>query len=162
MIYQDQPNNIVKMTYREEVSIGGETYTGWWADPLYTTTGWIDLGMESGFSAGTTDGKQEGQYPGVAYRVENGNHVYVTVNIAKSSYTNSSTIVNTTAIPTEYCPTVGNVYSLGVIDGRYMCRAYVGTDGYIRLQWVQQINSGSTTGTVNINWSDIRIDYFID
>lgn len=118
---------------------------------------WKLLGLAQHVSLPSNEHGHNG--PNCYYRVVNGNHVYVAVN-CKFSFAGDPVTISDKAIPSEYRPT-RNVYAICAAEGRYVARVLVNKEGYVRVDRVQDLASGSPTTTAEINWMDGYIDYFV-
>lgn len=118
-------------------------------------TGWIPLSLASGISAAT----QYAEYYGAAYRVVNGNHVYVRCGVA-FDYKGSRLALTSSAIPAEYRPKHG-AYAICAGNNPRLYRIVVNTDGIIELEWANVLGSSSTSGSFSVSWMDGRVDYFV-
>lgn len=118
-------------------------------------TGWIPLSLASGISAAT----QYAEYYGAAYRVVNGNHVYVRCGVA-FDYKGSRLALTSGAIPAAYRPAHG-AYAICAGNNPRLYRIVVNTDGIIELEWANVLGSSSTSGSFSVSWMDGRVDYFV-
>lgn len=118
-------------------------------------TGWVDLGLASGISAGTNT---LGNYVGVAYR-KIGKRVIVAANVALSW--KSSVQINATLIPQQLRPQ-RSVYAICPTGGRYVIRAYANPEGAVHIEWAQNLASSSSTSSATISWTDIWLEYFVE
>lgn len=118
-------------------------------------TGWVDLGLASGISAGTNT---LGNYVGVAYR-KIGKRVIVAANVALSW--KSSVRINGTLLPESIRPQ-RSVYAVCPTGGRYVIRAYVNPEGAVHIEWAQNLASSSSTSNATLSWTDIWLEYFVD
>lgn len=118
---------------------------------------WESLGLAEGISEAGSDFGRNGS--GCYYRVVNGNHVYVAVN-CKFSFAGDPVTISDTAIPSEYRP-ARNVYAICAAEGRNVARVLVNKEGYVRVDRVQDLASGTPTTEAEINWMDGYIDYFV-
>lgn len=120
-------------------------------------TGWVNLALSSAVSETTGN---VGHYKGCAYRVINGNHVYVAFNCTVP-FAGSTVVINEELLPEAYRPPFTAVYGLFPLAGRRVMRAYVYKDGRIACEWIQDLDKGTTTEAYTANWCDVYIDYFI-
>mgnify|MGYP003288485449 CR=1 FL=1 len=120
-------------------------------------TGWISLGLSSAVSESPNNTGRNGK--GCYYRVINGNHVYVAFNCALV-YEGDIVIVNSTPIPSEYCP-ARNAYTFVPTGGRSIIRAIANHSGNIVIDWVQSMIDTANTTSANVTWIDGYIDYWI-
>lgn len=118
-------------------------------------TGWIPLTLERGINEGTAELGQYGK--GAAYRVVNGNHVYVAFNVS-TNWSGSS--VTVTTLPENVCP-ASFVYGFAPMNGRYIMRIYAKSDGNVRIEWVQALNASTQTNSATISWCNGLLDYFL-
>lgn len=118
-------------------------------------TGWVDLGLASGISAGTNT---LGNYVGVAYR-KIGKRVIVAANVALSW--KSSVRINGTLLPESIRPQ-RSVYAVCPTGGRYVIRAYANPEGAVHIEWAQNLASSSSTSNATLSWTDIWLEYFVD
>ena len=118
---------------------------------------WISLGLSSNVSEATEETGRAGK--GCFYRVENGNHVFVAFNCA-ATYSGAAITVSASAIPEQYRPSL-NAYALCTINGRGVARVFVNTSGEIRIDYVQNMASSTSTTSITMSWVDGYIDYFV-
>lgn len=118
---------------------------------------WKLLGLAQHVSLPSNEHGHNG--PNCYYRVVNGNHVYVAVN-CKFSFAGDPVTISDKAIPSEYRP-ARNVYAICAAEGRYVARVLVNKEGYVRVDRVQDLASGTPTTEAEINWMDGYIDYFV-
>lgn len=121
------------------------------------STGWVDLGLGSAVSE-STENMGKSPYP-CAYRVENGNHVYIAFN-CKFTYAGSGLRVNNTAIPADHRPSK-QVYTYVPMGGKYIARVITTPAGWVSIEWVQNLLSTTATTSVTSNWIDGYVDYWI-
>ena len=126
-------------------------------DVVVSDTGWISLGLADTVNASTSNFGRIGT--GCSYRVINGNHVYVAFNCA-FSYSGSAVTVGGAMIPAPYKP-ARNQYALCTTNGRGIARAFVNSTGDVRIDYVQNMASAETTSSINVNWIDGYIDYWV-
>ena len=127
-------------------------------------TGWIDLGISG--SVTTTSSTSAGHYIGCAYRVVNGNHVYVAFNV-RAEYSGSAVTVSGNPIPSEYRPKL-QPYAIVTLNGKRVSRILVSrTTGHAMIDWIHNV-ADDTDGTYTpepevhtATWIDGYIDYFI-
>lgn len=127
-------------------------------------TGWIDLGISD--SVTTTSSTSAGHYIGCAYRVVNGNHVYVAFNV-RAEYSGSAVTVSKEPIPSEYRPKL-QPYAVVTLNGKRVSRILVSrTTGHAMIDWIHNV-ADDTDGTYTpepekhtATWIDGYIDYFI-
>ena len=127
-------------------------------------TGWIDLGISD--SVTTTSSTSAGHYIGCAYRVVNGNHVYVAFNV-RAEYSGSAVTVSKNPIPSEYRPKL-QPYAIVTLNGKRVSRILVSrTTGHAMIDWIHNV-ADDTDGTYTpepevhtATWIDGYIDYFI-
>ena len=118
---------------------------------------WKPLGLAQHVSLPSTEHGHNG--PDCYYRVVNGNHIYVAVN-CKFSFSGDPVTISDKAIPSQYRP-ARNVYAICAAKGRYVARVLVNKEGYVRVDRVQDLASGSPTTEAEIDWMDGYIDYFV-
>lgn len=119
--------------------------------------GWVTLGLASGISESVYNyGRND--LAACSYQVSNGNHVHVAFNCA-FYYGGSAKVINSNAIPVEYRP-VGTVYALCPMNDRYIALVSVASDGYIRVEWVQNLKDTVQTGSASVTWMDGYLDYW--
>lgn len=145
--------------YRRLISSNetGDWSYGIWRMENGLDTGWQDIGLSSSASLSTLDCARNGK--GCYYKVINENHVYVSFNCA-FSYNNALFTLNNIPIPEAYRPKVP-VYALCAVNSRGIARAYINTQGYICIDWVQNMASAEQTSSYNANWIDGYIDYWL-
>lgn len=127
-------------------------------------TGWIDLGISD--SVTTTSSTSAGHYIGCAYRVVNGNHVYVAFNV-RAEYSGNAVTVSKNPIPSEYRPKL-QPYAIVTLNGKRVSRILVSrTTGHAMIDWIHNV-ADDTDGTYTpepevhtATWIDGYIDYFI-
>lgn len=127
-------------------------------------TGWIDLGISD--SVTTTSSTSAGHYNGCAYRVVNGNHVYVAFNV-RAEYSGSAVTVSGNPIPAEYRPKL-QPYAIVTLNGKRVSRILVSrSTGHAMIDWIHNV-ADDTDGTYTpepavhtATWIDGYIDYFI-
>ena len=127
-------------------------------------TGWIDLGISDAVT--TTSSTSAGHYVGCAYRVVNGNHVYVAFNV-RAEYSGSAVTVSKNPIPSEYRPKL-QPYAIVTLNGKRVSRILVSrTTGHAMIDWIHNV-ADDTDGTYTpepevhtATWIDGYIDYFI-
>lgn len=127
-------------------------------------TGWIDLGLSD--SVTTTSRASAGHYNGCAYRVVNGNHVYVAFN-CRAEYSGSAVTVSGARIPTQYTPKL-QPYAIVSLNGKRVARILVSrSTGHVIIDWIHNV-ADDTDGTYTpepevhtATWIDGYIDYFI-
>ena len=125
---------------------------------IRSSTFWKDLGLSDEVSASSTNmGRVTNGTCG--YRVDNENHVYVSFNCA-FTYNNAPITVSKNSIPSPYRP-ARNVYALCTLNGRSIARIFVNTSGAVRVDYVQNMASAETTNSINVNWIDGYIDYWV-
>ena len=129
-----------------------------------TDTGWLPLTLDT--SSGKVQAANSQQVPvynGFAYRVVNGNHVYIIGSFHTKTAISSETIIST-ALPTELIPTQpvlsGSTISTQVCNIRYLCPTNA-TSSYA----VVQLENGTRTlrclsAPTNVDVS-VRMEYFI-
>lgn len=149
-------------TYRRMINSDAEgvwTY-GVWQMQKGLDTGWVEL-TKSGNASTPTIVTRGGA--GCFYRVINENHVFVRFNCA-FKYSGKSVNLNSETIPVGYRPK-NNAYALmPVADNntdRAIARVSVASDGYIYVNYVQNMASASTTTSFEATWIDGYIDYWI-
>ena len=121
------------------------------------STGWVNLGLGSAVSEST---ENMGKAPySCAYRVENGNHVYIAFN-CKFVYEGSALRINNTAIPTAHRP-AKQVYTFVPMGGKYIARVITTPAGLVWIEWVQNLLSTTATTSVTGNWIDGYVEYWI-
>lgn len=119
---------------------------------------WIGLGFASGVIESVYDcGRKEDS--GCHYLVSEGCHVYAAFN-AGFRYAGSAVVINGTAIAEADRPG-RTVYSLCPVNDRAIAMVSIGTDGYIRVEWVQALTQTVLTGEWEVTWIDGYLDYWI-
>lgn len=118
---------------------------------------WESLGLAPGIENAETDLGRNGI--GCSYRVVNGNHVYVAVN-CKFTFSGNPFTFNENLIPTQ-CRPPRNVYAICAACDRYVARVYVTASGYVRVDRIYDLATGSLASTADIKWIDGYIDYFV-
>lgn len=120
-------------------------------------TGWVDLGLGGAVSE-STESMGKSPYP-CAYRVENGNHVYIAFN-CKFAYEGSALRINGAAIPAAHRP-AKQVYTFVPMGGKYIARVITTPAGLVWIEWVQNLLSTTATTSVTGNWIDGYVDYWL-
>lgn len=124
---------------------------------IRSSTYWVDLGLSENVSESTYD---MGRTPySCAYRVDNGNHVYVAFNCS-FTWSNASLIVNGSTIPEGYRP-ARNMYAFCPLGGKYIARCIITTAGNVVIEWVQNLLSTEETTSRTGSWIDGYIDYWV-
>ena len=119
---------------------------------------WQDLGLATGVSESIYPyGRKE--VSGCHYQVADGNHVYLAVDCA-FDHPGTAKVLNASPIPGEYRPK-RTTYALCPVNGQAMALVSAGTDGYIRVQWVQKLTDTVSTGSCVVEWLDGYLDYWI-
>lgn len=121
-------------------------------------TGWIDLGISD--SVTTTSSASAGHYNGCAYRVVNGNHVYVAFNV-RAEYSGNAVIVSGNPIPTEHRPKL-QPYAIVTLNGKRVSRILVSrTTGHAMIDWIHNVDDTAEPDTHTATWIDGYVDYWI-
>ena len=128
---------------------------------------WISLELNT--TDGVGDGNSGYVNPGMQYRVENGNHVYVHANInTNGQKTINPTlnppvnlVLNSEALPYDIRPS-GQVHTVGCCNGwTHIVKAFINTDGYALIYSIQNIVSSSANTSFEFLWTDLTWDWFI-
>ena len=118
---------------------------------------WVNLGLADGVNESVyAYGRKEDS--GCHYLVSNGNHVYAAFNCG-FAYTGTPMVINAAPIPAEYRP-ARPVCSLCPVNDRTMALVRIDNDGYIRVEWVQQLTATVNTGSTEVIWIDGYLDYW--
>lgn len=132
--------------------------------------GWHALTLSSGVTAGSPAGISA-YGGGLAYRVEGGNHVYISGNVSFPAVNYEGREL-ATGIPAAYCP--ANIcYGIGFGENstgsnykRTFVQFYVTTDGKIRCDKTAMIGATSDLTSISssakMSWCDLHLDYWID
>lgn len=121
-------------------------------------TGWINLGISD--AATETSSTSLGHYVGCAYRVINGNHVYVAFNV-RTTYSGSAVTVSGTAIPAQYRPIL-QPYGVVTLNGSRVARILVSrSNGHVMIDWIRNVADDVEPAEHIATWIDGYIDYFI-
>ena len=120
-------------------------------------TGWVDLGLSESVQGANSVFGRIGS--GCAYRVINGNHVYVAFNCA-CAYAGAYIQVNLDLIPEQYRP-ARNVYMIVPTNGKRIARVLARNDGTVLLEYVQLVPSDVETTEATVNWVDGYLDYWL-
>lgn len=121
-------------------------------------TGWIDLGISDEVT--TTSSASAGHYTGCAYRVVNGNHVYVAFNV-RATFSGSAVIVSGTAIPSQYRPKL-QPYAVVTLNGSRVARILVSrSTGHAAIDWIRNVADDAEPEEHIATWIDGYIDYWI-
>lgn len=117
---------------------------------------WVSIGLMDTISESAYEhGRREA---GCHYLVTEGRHVHIAFNCA-FSYAGTAVIVNATPIPEENRPG-RTVLSLCPSNDRQLACVSVGTDGYIRVEWVQKATDSVLTGNTDVTWLDGYLCYW--
>lgn len=118
--------------------------------------GWVSIGLMDTLSESAYEhGRKE---TGCHYLVTEGRHVHIAFNCA-FAYAGTAVIVNATPIPEENRP-ARPVFSLCPANDRQIACVSVGTDGYIRVEWVQKATDTVLTGNTDVTWLDGYLCYW--
>lgn len=150
--YAEDPNTI-DIAEDMTLKVRGNLNVG---DLCISDTGWLDLGMSGDASAPVTVTRGGA---GCYYRVTNENHVFVRFN-RSFNYTGGTVYLNELAIPEKYRPQ-GYAFALCPVNDRAIARAYISIDGFIYVNMVQDMASGTATASFNVDWIDGYIDYWL-
>ena len=117
---------------------------------------WVSIGLadlmgESGYDYGRKE-------TGCFYLVTEGRHVHISFN-CMYVYAGTAVIVNATPIPEDNRP-ARPVFSLCPANDRQIACVSVGTDGYIRVEWVQKATDSVLTGNTDVTWLDGYLCYW--
>lgn len=151
--YAEEPNT-VDVSEDINIKVRGRLQVG---NTIISDTGWISLGVATDTTASTLNCGRNGK--GCFYRIINENHVYVAFNVA-FNFSGSSVTLSSSQIPSSYRPDK-NIYSLCPINGRGVARAFINNQGYVRIDWAQNIALAEQTTTLAVDWIDGYIDYFV-
>lgn len=145
-------------TYRRTISSNSEGVWNYetWQMEKGLDTGWIELTKSGNASTPSTIARGGA---GCFYRAINENHIFVRFNCA-FTFNGSSINLNSVTIPAHYRPK-NNVYGLFPVNDRAIARASVAADGYIYVNYVQNMAAASTTTSFNVTWIDGYIDYWV-
>ncbi len=145
-------------TYRRTISSNEEGVWNYetWQMEKGLDTGWIELAMSGNASAPSTVARGGA---GCFYRAINENHIFVRFNCA-FTFNGSSINLNSATIPAHYRPK-NNAYGLFPVNDRGIARASVAADGYIYVNYVQNMATASTTTSFSATWIDGYIDYWL-
>lgn len=149
-----EEENIVDIAEDISVKVRGSLTVG---DITISDTGWISLGLSEEVSEATLNTGRSGK--GCFYRVINYKHVYVAFNCS-FSYANAPLTISSSSIPAPYKPS-RNTYALNTTNGRGIARVFVNSSGDVRIDYAQNMASAETTASINVNWIDGYIDYWI-
>lgn len=138
----------ITVKVRGDLVVGGRTISD---------TGWISLGLAEGMEEASLNTGRSGK--GCFYRVINGRHVYVAFN-ASFEYSGSAITIGGSQIPAPYKPS-RNMYALNTTNGRGVARTFINSSGEVRIDYVQNMASAETTASINVNWIDGYIDYWV-
>jgi hypothetical protein len=149
-----EESNTVAIAKNKTIKIGGKLEV----DGISIgDTGWKSIGLLDGVAESAEKAGRGGS--GLFYRVINGNHVYVAFNCA-FQYNGAPLTIGASRIPAPYKP-ARNVYTLNTTSGRGVARAFVNSEGDVRIDYVQDMASGASTSSYTVNWIDGYIDYFV-
>ena len=118
---------------------------------------WVDLGLHTNVKQPvSTIGRSSHN---CAYRVENGNHVYIAFQCGVD-YAGTALRVNTSEIPEGLRP-AKYVYGFCANSSKSIVRVSVSPAGIININWVQHLTTSSETTSASLSWIDGYIDYWI-
>lgn len=124
---------------------------------VVSTADWEDLGLADGVRESVYSyGRKE--YSSCYYLVSNGNHVHVAFNCGLT-YNGTAVIINKDPIPAEYRP-AQSVFSICAMNGRCIAMVSTNPDGFVRLEWVQNLAETGNTGTQEVIWIDGYLDHW--
>lgn len=147
--YVSEPNTVdvaedITAVFRGDVRFEGEN--------------WMEIGLSDEVTEPTEMIGRMGT--GCYYRVlAGGKHICVAF-ACGLSYTGEPVTVNSDPIPEEYRPGA-RVYGLCAADGVCVAQVAVTEDGYITLEWVQNLLSVTRTQMRNVKWIDGYIEFWI-
>lgn len=95
---------------------------------------------------------------GCQYQVTNGNNVIVAFN-CNFLYAGTAMVMNKIPIDEAHRPKFP-IYTLCPVSDRGIALVSVGTDGYIRVEWVQSLAEMARTNTTAVAWIDGYLDYW--
>lgn len=117
---------------------------------------WISIGLADGLSESAYEhGRKE---TGCHYLVTEGRHVHIAFNCA-FAYTGTALIINAEPIPEDNRPG-RTVFTPCTCNDRNIAGVSVGTDGYIRVEWVQKATDTVLTGAADVTWIDGYLCYW--
>ena len=117
---------------------------------------WESLGlMETVSESAYEHGRKE---TGCFFLVTEGRHVHIAFNCT-FAYAGTAVIINASPIPEEHRPD-RTVLSLCPANDRQLVCVSVGTDGYIRVEWVQKVADIVQTGAADVTWVDGYLCYW--
>lgn len=90
---------------------------------------------------------------------ESGKHIYIAFN-CMFAFEGAEIKINNSLIPDEYRPP-RNVYSMCAVGERSIARVVVKNDGYVYVDWVQNLASSTETTSYTGIWIDGYIDYWV-
>lgn len=140
------------------------------ATNIELSDGWHALTLSSGVTAPSSN-TVSAYGAGLAYRVEGGNHVYISGNVSFPAVNYEGREL-ATGIPAAYRPT--NICwgmgfgesSLSTAYNRTLIQCYVTTSGTIRCDKTAMLGASSDLTSMSssaaISWCDIHIDYWLD
>lgn len=151
--YAEEANTVdvaedITVKVRGKLTVGGRSISD---------TGWISLGLSDTVAEASLNTGRNSK--GCFYRVIDGNHVYVAFN-ASFAYSGSAITISGSAIPAPYKPS-RNMYALNTTNGRGVARSFINSSGEVRIDYVQNMASAETTSSINVNWIDGYIDYWV-
>ena len=118
---------------------------------------WIGIDLAEGVSESVYPyGRKE--VSGFHYQVSDGNHVYVAFD-CNFEYAGNEIIINKEAIPEEHRPK-RTTFALCPVSNRGLALISAGTDGLIRVEWVQSLAEMARTNTTAVEWIDGYLDYW--
>lgn len=117
---------------------------------------WVSLGlMETVSESAYEHGRKE---TGCFFLVTEGRHVHIAFNCT-FAYAGTAVIINASPIPAEHRPD-RTVLSLCPANDRQLVCVSVGSDGYIRVEWVQKVADTVLTGAADVTWVDGYLCYW--
>ena len=118
---------------------------------------WRSIGLAAGLSESAyAHGRKE---TGCHYLVTEGRHVHIAFNCA-FAYTGTGMIINAEPIPADSRPG-RTVFAPCICNDRQLACVSVGTDGYVRVEWVQKATETVLTGAADVTWIDGYLCYWI-
>lgn len=129
---------------------------------VVASDGWHALAAASGVNEGISNmGIHTGS--AISYRVENGHHVYIHMNVAFTYTPNSTKQLTSAALPPELIPG-SRAVAIGVVSGSANVGRFFlsNTDGLIYVERAYNLSTGrELEANPPITWTDAYIEYFI-
>lgn len=150
-----EEENTVDIAEDMTVKVRGDLVVG---STTIDDTGWLGLKLSDAVSESNSNFGRR-QNGSVWYRVINRNHVYISFNCA-FTFSDKQIQVNSELIPTPYTPP-RDLLAICPVNGRAVARIITTHDGKVIIDFVQSINTDTSTNSYTVNWIDGYLDYWI-